>query len=49
MNILCAYHAQNPDTCRWVIDNYEHSVGNITVEQWVQACKEYLESLNKTL
>jgi hypothetical protein len=46
MNILCGYHAQSADTCHWVINNYANSIGNITVELWVKACKEYLESIN---
>ena len=46
MNILCAYHAKNVDTCKWVIANYNENTSNITVNAWVKACKEYLESIN---
>lgn len=46
MNVLCAYHAKNPETCKWVIDQYGHVTGNTTVELWVAACMEYLKALN---
>ena len=46
MNILCAYHAKNVDTCKWVIANYNENTSNITVNAWVKACKKYLESIN---
>ena len=46
MNILCGYHAKNPDTCKWVIENCDENVDNITVKIWINACKEYLQSHN---
>ena len=46
MNILCAHHAKNPETCKWVIDQYGHVTNNTTVMLWVAACKEYLQVLN---
>lgn len=45
MNILCGYHAKDPETCRWVIEHCSNQTDNNTVVLWVQACKEYLESL----
>lgn len=45
MNLLCAYHAKSPDACRWVIANAEENSDNITVTNWVKACKEHLQSL----
>ena len=51
MNILYAYHAQNADTCRWVIANCDENIDNITVQLWIKACKEFLAKLdvdNKT-
>jgi hypothetical protein len=46
MNILCAYHAQNADTCRWVIANCDENIDNITVQLWIKACKEFLANLD---
>jgi hypothetical protein len=46
MNLLCGYHANNSDTCKWVIENFDEITDNITVSNWVKACKEYLQSHN---
>jgi len=46
MNVLCAHHAKDPDTCRWVIANCDENTDNITVRQWLEACKEYLATLD---
>ena len=42
MNILCAYHAQNVETCKWVLENTESDTNNITVQLWREACEEFL-------
>jgi hypothetical protein len=47
MNILCAHHAQNADTCRWVLENTDPNIDNITVQLWRQACIEYLAQVDK--
>ena len=41
-NILGAYHAQNIETCKWVLENTNESTDNITEQLWIQACKEFL-------
>lgn len=46
MNLLCGYHAKNVDTCNWVIFNYDGETDNITVKDWVEACKEYLKQVD---
>lgn len=46
MNILCAYHAQNVDTCKWVLENTEPDTNNITVQLWREACEEFLANLD---
>jgi len=46
MDLLCGYHAKNSDTCKWVIENFDEITDNITVTNWVKACKEYLQSHN---
>ena len=46
MDILCAQHAKDSKTCQWVIDNYDKDTDNITVRLWVEACKNYLKSLD---
>lgn len=46
MDLLCAYHAKDPDTCNWVIANADENTDNITVKSWVLACKLHLQSLN---
>ena len=46
MDVLCGYHAKNLDTCKWVIENCDENVDNITVKIWINACKEYLQSIN---
>ena len=45
MDILCAHHAKDPETCKWVIENCDENTDNITVKLWLKASKEYLESL----
>ena len=42
MNLLCAYHAQNVETCKWVLKNTDPNTDNITVKHWIEACKEFL-------
>lgn len=42
MNILCGYHAQSVDTCKWVLENTETNSNNTTVELWREACREFL-------
>lgn len=42
MNILCAYHSQNVETCKWVLENIDPNTDNITVQLWIEACKEFL-------
>lgn len=46
MNLLVAHHAKDPQVCQWVIDNVDPNVNNVTVKAWVQACKEYLQSIS---
>ena len=46
MNILCAYHAQIVETCKWVLENTEPDTNNITVQLWREACKEFLANLD---
>ncbi len=46
MNLLCGHHAKDPHVCRWVIENCDENTDNITVREWVKACKEYLKSYN---
>ena len=45
LNVLCAHHAKNIETCRWVLEQYEHNhdVNNISVVNWIKACKDYLQ------
>lgn len=47
MDILCAHHAKDPETCKWVIANTDVNTDNLTVIAWVQACKDYLASLDE--
>ena len=46
MDLIPGYHAKSPDICQWVIQNYSHVTGNMTVVAWVNACREYLKQLN---
>jgi hypothetical protein len=46
MDLIPGYHAKNIETCSWVVNNYQHVTDNQTVVAWVDACKEYLNSLS---
>ena len=42
MDLLCGYHAKDPEVCRWVIANADENTENQTVRMWVKACEEFL-------
>lgn len=48
MDILCGYHAKDPATCQWVLDNCDENTDNITVKLWIEACKKFLEENART-
>ena len=44
--MLIGHHAKTPESCKWVIENFDGPTDNGTVKQWVADCKEFLESLS---
>lgn len=40
--MLVGFHQKSIDACLWVIKNAGHNTSNITVNQWVQDCMDYL-------
>lgn len=46
MDLLVGFHAKDLQTCQWVVDNVDDTVDNITVKNWVQACRDKLKSFN---
>ena len=46
MNLLCGYHAKDPQVCKWVLDNTSEDTTNLTEKSWRDACKEHLNSLS---
>jgi len=45
---MLVYHGRSREMCEWVLKQYEHcplSKNNLTTQLWIQACKEFLQSL----
>ena len=45
MNVLCGYHAKDPEVCKWVIDNCDPNTNNIAERLWLEASKQQLLEL----
>lgn len=45
MNVLCGYHAKDPEVCKWVIDNCDPNTTNIAEQLWLEASKQQLVEL----
>ena len=43
-SILPGFHSTDPDTCQWVVEQYENRDNkNLTLVEWVAASKAILE------